>query len=105
MYLSIRKFSNVKSPDAVIKTVETQLLPLLKEMEGFRAYYALKFEDGDLGAVSIFDRKESADSANERSLNWIKQNLSEQLPEPPRVLRGDVLFTHAAGQQVMTKTA
>lgn len=105
MYLSIRKFSNVKSPEIVTKTVETQLLPLLKELPGFKGYYAVKYEDGDLGAVSIFDKKESADLANEKALNWIKQNLSAQLPEPPRILRGDVLFTHSAGQQVMTRSA
>lgn len=56
----------------VLKTVETQLLPVLKNLTGFRAYYASKFEDGDLGSVSIFDKKESADSANVQVSAWIR---------------------------------
>lgn len=94
MYLSIRKFSNVKSPDAVIKSVETNLVPVIKDLPGFVAYYATKFEDGDLGAVSIFDSKAKSDSANERATGWIKQNLADKLPGQPAILRGEVLFTH-----------
>ena len=95
MYLSIRKFSNVNSPDLVIKKVEAELLPIIKTLPGFNAYYATKFDDGDLGAVSIFDTKANADAATERALGWIKQNLAENLPNDPMVLRGDVLFSHA----------
>jgi hypothetical protein len=89
----------------VIKTVETQLLPVLKTLPGFLAYYAIKFDGGDLGAVSIFDKKENADSANDKAMGWIKQNLAGQLPDEPMVLRGDILFTHAASQQAVGKAA
>lgn len=92
MFLSIRKFSNVKSQDEVIQKVQAGLLPTLKNFPGFINYYATKFEDGDLGAVSVFATKEQADAATESTTSWIKQNLAAHLPTEPMVLRGEVLF-------------
>jgi hypothetical protein len=89
----------------VIKTVETQLVPVLKNLPGFKGYYAIKFEGGDLGSVSIFDKKENADSANEKATGWIKQNLVSELSSEPMVLRGDILFSHAAPMQAAAKAA
>lgn len=95
MYLSIRKYSNVKSPDAVIGKVEKELMPMLQGLPGFISYYATKFDDGDLGSVTMFASKEHADAASEKSFAWVKQNLSEHMPAEPMVLRGDILFSSA----------
>lgn len=103
MYLSLRKFSNVKSPDEVINKVKTELLPTIGALPGFINYYATKFEDGDLGAVSMFATKAEADRAAETATSWIKQNLAAHLPTEPMVLRGDVLFN--AGDRILGKSA
>ncbi|MEP7147290.1 MAG: hypothetical protein ABI857_00200 [Acidobacteriota bacterium] len=95
MFLSIRKFSNVKSHDEVIKKVREELFPTLKKLPGFVNYYATKFEDGDLGAISMFNTKAEADKAADTATDWIKQNLATHLPSEPMVLRGDVLFSTA----------
>ncbi len=96
MFLSIRKFSNVKSQDEVIKKVQAELLPQMSSLPGFINYYAIKFEDGDLGAVSMFATKAEADKATETANGWIKQNLADCLPTDPTVLRGEVLFNAAS---------
>lgn len=93
MYLSVRKFSNVKSPEVVINKVQAELMPVIKELPGFVNYFATKFDDGDLGAISIFDTKLNADAASERAMGWVKQNLADHLPGEPMVMRGEVLFT------------
>ncbi len=95
MFLSIRKFSNVKNHDEVIKKVEGELLPVLRDMPGFISYYATKFENGDLGSIGIYETKANADSASEKAMGWVKQNLAEHLPGEPMVLRGEVLFGSA----------
>ena len=103
MFLSIRKFSNVKSQDEVIQKVRAGLLPTLKNSPGFINFYATKFEDGDLGSVSMFDTKKQADKAAENTTAWIKQNLATHLPNEPMVLRGDVLFN--AGDLSVARSA
>lgn len=95
MYLSIRKFSNVTSPEIVINKVQAELTPIMRDLPGFVAYYGTKFDDGDLGSVSIFENKANADSAAERALEWIKNNLADHLTSDPMVLHGDVLFGSA----------
>jgi hypothetical protein len=52
-----------------------------------------RFEDGDLGSISIFATKPEADKAAESMTAWIKQHLAAHLPTEPMVLRGDVLFS------------
>lgn len=73
--------------------VQAGLLPTLKNFPGFINFYATKFEDGDLGAVSLFATKAQADKAAESTTAWIKQNLASHLPTDPMVLRGDVLLS------------
>ncbi len=93
MFLSIRKFSNVKSQDEVVRKVQAELLPTLKNLPGFINFYATKFEDGDLGSVSIFASKPEADKATGIVTTWTKLNLAAHLPNDPTVLRGEVLFS------------
>lgn len=96
MYLSIRKFSGAADRDEVVRQVEEGLVPQLREHTGFVAYYAVEFDDGDLGSVIVFESKEHADSSMEQSLGWLKENLSELLPNEPQVHRGEVLIHEAA---------
>lgn len=92
MYLSIRKYSGAVSRDQVIKSVEEGLVPKLSEFHGFIAYYAVDFEDGDLGGVGVYETKKDADNATEKAAAWVKENVAELLPNEPTILRGEVLI-------------
>lgn len=93
MYLSIRKFSGASaSRDEVFKKVEEGLVPQLQEFSGFVTYYAVDFEEGDLGAVSVYETKEEADEATVKGLSWVRENIPELLTNEPTILRGEVLF-------------
>ncbi len=96
MYLSIRKFSGATSRDEVFKRVEEGLVPQLQEFSGFITYYAVDFEDGDLGAVSVYETKEDAEKATAKGLSWVRENMAEFLPNEPTILRGAVLFQATA---------
>ena len=104
MYLTVRKFSGVTNREEVFKRVEQDLVPQLRELPGFVAYYAVEFEDGDVGPVVIFETKENADRSTEKALKWVKENLAEFLPNEPTDYRGEVLF-HTAKTQSIGKTA
>lgn len=103
MFVTIRKYSGVTSRDEVISRVEEGLVPQIKEFAGFVAYYAIEFEDGDLGSVSIFKNREDADRATEAALGWVRENLGDLLPNEPQVLRGDVLISTEA--KVISRSA
>lgn len=92
MFLSIKKF-NVQSQDEVIKKVQAGLLPTIKNLPGFINFYATKFDDGDLGSVSIFASKPEADKAADIMTSWTKSNLAVHLPKEPMLFRGEVVFS------------
>lgn len=91
MFLSIRKYSNVQSRDEGIRRIEENLIPILRSLPGFISYYLVDFEDGDIGSVSVYGTQEDADQATETVLKWVKDNLSEFLPEDPEIMRGKCL--------------
>ena len=91
MFLSIRKYSGATSKDEVVKAVEEGLLPQLKETAGFLAYYAVEFDDGDLGGISVYSTREMAHKAVDTATSWVRENLAELLPNEPQVYRGEVL--------------
>lgn len=99
MYLIARKFSNVKQKDVVIKRVREELVPTMKDFPGFIAYYGTHFDDGGLGAVSLFDSKENAEKGTEKALGWVKKELGDHLPDEPLELKGEILFA-AAGKSI-----
>lgn len=96
MYLSIRKFSGATDRDEVVRRVEEGLVPQIREFPGFVAYYAVEFDDGDLGSVGVFDTKENADSATEKGVGWVMENLAEFMPNSPTIHNGEVLIHEAA---------
>lgn len=95
MYLRIRKFSNVKSQDEVIKKVRDGLLPIMNNFPGFVSYYATKFEDGDIGGISVFQTKTDADKASHEITAWMRKELGDLVTTEPKLLEGSVLFSTA----------
>jgi len=92
MYLAIRKFSGVKDPEGILKRIETELVPQIRELPGFIAYYAVKFDDGSYGPASIFETKSNLDNALEHGRNWLKNNFADNFPNEPETISGEVLF-------------
>lgn len=95
MFLAIRKFSGIKNPDTVLKKIETELVPQIRELPGFIAYYAMKFDDGSYGPVGVFETKANLDNALEHGRNWLKNNLPDSFPNEPETFKGEVLFSVA----------
>lgn len=90
MYLTIRKYSDVKSVDEAVGRVETGLIPFLRTTAGFVAYYAVKYEGGDIGSVTVYDTQANAETAGAGAVDWVKTNLHDLLPNEPTVFRGEV---------------
>lgn len=96
MFLTIRKYSGATSVDEAIKRVEEGLAPHLSTTPGFVAYYAIKYEDGDIGSVTVYDSKENAEASAVDAIKWVKTNLSDVLPNDPTIFRGEVVVHTSA---------
>lgn len=90
MYLTIRKYSGVTSVDEAVGRVEVGLLPYLRTTAGFVAYYAVKYEDGDIGSVTVYDTQANAEASGAGAMDWVRLNMHDLLPNEPTVYRGEV---------------
>lgn len=78
------------------KRVEAGALPVMKKMEGFKAYYLVMGGEDTVFALSLFTNKAVAESSTEKLMPWIKENLGPLLASPPDPTDGEVLVAYSA---------
>jgi hypothetical protein len=92
MYAAIRQYhTDPDSVDEVARRVNEGFVPLISDMQGFVAYFALNAGQGEYGTVSVFEDQQSAEESNRAAEDWVNQNLSELLPTPPDFAAGEVV--------------
>jgi hypothetical protein len=104
MFVVIRRYAAGARADEVARRVGEGLVPALRDLPGFRAYYAFVGEDGRPASVSIVDSRAAAVVANERAREWVAANMADLIPDPPEVTMGEMLvdaatFGEGAGQE------
>jgi hypothetical protein len=107
MFISIRKYRNVKSVDEVKHRVEQEFIPMLKQNPGFQGYYLIDCscpESGNLiTSITMFDNWASVLDSNDRAKRWVKERLADMLPEPVEAVGGEVIL-NAPKQRILTTT-
>jgi hypothetical protein len=73
------------------KRVKAGALPVMKRMDGFRAYYLVVSPDDTVMALSVFANKAVAETSTQTLLPWIKENLGPLLASPTEAIDGEVL--------------
>ena len=90
-HLAIRKYSGMGAPEEIGSRVRAGLLPILRAMPGFRAYYTARLDGGGgVFGVGVFSDREATLAANARTLEWAAANLSDLLMDAPEVTTADV---------------
>ncbi len=74
------------------KRVKAGALPLMKKMDGFKAYYLVIGADDTVVAVSMFTNKTVAEGSTQNLLPWIKENLGPLLASPTEAIDGEVVI-------------
>jgi hypothetical protein len=100
MYLTMRVYRGARSPTEIGERAMHGLVPMLKQIPGFYAYYAaVTVETRCVFGITLFDDREISLAANERMRQWVVEKLSDLLPSPPDVTGGEVLhqFSMAEG--------
>jgi hypothetical protein len=95
MFISVRKYHNVKSVEEVKRRVEQEFLPQLKQNPGFKGYYLIDCASPESGnivtSVSLFDSWDAALASNDIAKTFVKKRLADMLPEPAQAVGGEVI--------------
>ncbi|MGY4298097.1 hypothetical protein ACVWXN_006192 [Bradyrhizobium sp. i1.4.4] len=80
MYAAIRQ-AKAKSGSAeeLARRIKDGAVPIISDVDGFRAYYVVYAGDDTVTAISIFDKFEQAEEANRRAIAWIEKDLGPLL--------------------------
>ena len=97
MHAAIRQYQvDPGSVDEIIRGVNEGFLPIIKDVYGFQAYYALDAGGGRLATVSVFEDRAGAEESTRLAADYIRQNMASLFPNPPEVLQGEVVVHDAA---------
>ena len=89
MFATIRKYKT-DSVMEVARRVNEEFLPIISNVPGFIAYYAIDTGEGTVASISIFDSTNGAEESNKRAASWIKENI-ETLVKKPEIMMGEIM--------------
>ncbi len=98
MYASVRQYtikSGHEKVDEAAQEVQAGLGPIISQAPGFVAYYVLDAGNNVVAAISLFESKAAAVTADGMVADWIKKHLTSFVSSPPEVLEGEVI-AHSA---------
>ena len=97
MHVAIRQYQvDPGSVDEITRGVNEGLLPIIKDVYGFQAYYAIDAGGGRMASISVFDDRAGAEESTRLAADYIRQNMASLIPNPPEVLEGEVFANEAA---------
>ena len=77
MYASFRYYpGSAEFVDLLVEN-EDAVKSLISEIDGFRAYYLVRTDDGSAVSLSVFDDKDGADKSNEAAAGWVRENAAD----------------------------
>jgi hypothetical protein len=92
MYASIRQAkAKAGKVEELTRRVKEGAIPIISDVEGFRAYYVVYAGDDTVTAISIFNDYAGAEESNKRVLTWIEQSLTPLLAGPATAMAGPVI--------------
>ena len=91
MYASIRAYAgNRDLADALAERTD-DVRQLISGINGFKAYYLLKIEEGTT-TISVFEDQTGAEESNRAAAAWLAENLPDLDVAAPYVTAGEVLI-------------
>src|SRR5271154_1951458 len=94
MHATIRRYEGVDSTrtDEITGKVRDTLVPQLRELPGFVAYYLIETEDGDLSSLGFFETPEQSEDSTKVVARWIAdEDLVTAIPNGPTITNGKVV--------------
>jgi hypothetical protein len=90
MYASVRRYNVEGSVDELMRRVDEGFVPIISKARGFLAYYCVDAGNGVAASISVFEDQSGAEESNRLAADWVRENLSSLLPNPPEITAGIV---------------
>jgi hypothetical protein len=81
MYASIRRYEGNQALVDALLPHEGEVLRILREIAGFRAYYLVRTADGAV-SVTVCDDQAGAEESNRAAAEWVRANVPEAASSP-----------------------
>lgn len=92
MHATIRNYAgNPGLIDELLKH-EDEVRRVVREIDGFRAYYLIRTTDGDAVSVSVYDDAAGTEASSRAAREWIGENLPQLGVGAPKVHAGEVVI-------------
>jgi hypothetical protein len=78
------------SVDEIARRVEGGFVQLISNSPGFVRYSLVDLGNGAMVTTSAFETQEQAEDSVRLAADWIKQNLSSLIPNPPEVISAQI---------------
>ncbi|MER7482012.1 hypothetical protein ABTX60_31010 [Streptomyces sp. NPDC126510] len=91
MHAVIRRYEGVTDPAEAGRRVNEEFLPLVRQVQGFVAYYFVDAGGGVMLSAGVFQDRAGAEESTERAGGFVRDRLAELLPNPPQVTAGEVV--------------
>ena len=94
MHATIRRYEGVDATrmNEVTSKVKETLVPQLRELPGFAAYYLIEAGNGVVSSLGLFETSEQADESTKVVAKWITdENLNTAIPNAPKITSGKVI--------------
>lgn len=94
MHATVRQYLHILNHDEVIKHINEEYLPMLREIPGFVSYYLVDVgtEGGRMVSVTIFEDAAGTEASNARTADWVRDNLG-LIPAATAVEAGEVVVS------------
>ena len=100
MHAAIRRYNMFPGAIETIRTrVNEELVPTMRQLPGFVAYYVVDGGDGTLIAISVFEDRAVAEDSTRQATTWARERLSHLIRTAPVISTGAVI-AHAEGAAV-----
>ena len=91
MYVAVRRYEGVTYPQRVAQLVDEGFVPIISELPGFVAYYAVDAGDGVVLSTSVFEHKDAEEQSTFLAGEFVAEDLGSLSPNPPQVTAGEVV--------------
>ncbi|MFE9622960.1 hypothetical protein [Streptomyces sp. NPDC006527] len=91
MYAVVRRYEGVTDPAEAGRQVNEGFVPLLRQVQGFVAYYWVDAGEGVMVSTSVFQDRAGAEESTRRAGDFVRDRLAALLPNPPQVTAGEVM--------------
>jgi heme-degrading monooxygenase HmoA len=91
MFATVRSYSGSHEfIDALIEN-ESEVKRLISSIDGFKAYYLIRTEDG-AASVSVYDTQAGIAESDRAAAGWVGENLPQLQVAPPQITEGEVVI-------------